>query len=167
MKRNLLRRLLGIKMVVLDADGVLTDGRIMKTESGEEILAFDVRDGMGINRLMKAGVEVAILSARSSGAVAARARELGIERVYLGRKEKGPVVEHLAGEAGVGLDAVAYLGDDLADIEAMQKVGLPAAVADAAPEVKEQALLVLAKPGGKGAVRELAETILKCRNEWP
>lgn len=167
MERNLTQRLLGVKMVVLDVDGVLTDGRIMKTESGGEILAFDVKDGMGISRLKKAGIEVAILSARSSGAVVARAKELGIERVYLGQKEKGPSVEYLAGEANIDMDSVAYVGDDLADIEAMRKVGLPVAVADAAPEVKEQAVMVLDASGGRGAVRELAEAILRCMNKWP
>ncbi len=164
---NLSRLLLGVKMVVMDVDGVLTDGRIMKTESGEEILAFNVRDGMGINRLKKAGIEVAILSARSSGAVVARAKELGIEKVYLGQKEKGSFLDYVAGEANVDMDSVAYLGDDLADIEAMHKVGLSVAVADAAPEVKEVAVLVLDTPGGRGAVRELAEAILKPMKKWP
>jgi len=166
MKPNLSQRLKNIKLLILDVDGVLTDGRIYKTTSGEEMLAFNVRDGMGIARLKEEGIEVALLSGRTSGAMMARAKELGIEKIFLGNLNKGEVLKTIIREIGVEYSEVAYIGDDLADIEAMKKVGLAAAVADAAPEVKAAAEIVLETRGGRGAAREMAEKILKARNRW-
>ena len=145
---------------------MLTDGKIFKTESGEEMLAFNVRDGMGIARLKKEGIDVAILSGRASGAAMARAKELRIDKTLLGKSDKVEAITTLIKDTGIDFGTVAYIGDDLADIEVMKKVGLAVAVADAAPEVKAVAHLVLDTKGGKGAVREIAEKILKAQNKW-
>ncbi len=166
MERGLTQRLLAVKLLVLDVDGVMTDGRIFKSESGEEILAFHVKDGMAITRLKDEGIEPAVLSGRASGALMARAKELGIEKLHLGKKNKAEAVRIIARETGTDIEAVAFVGDDLLDIGAMKLVGLAVAVADAADEVKEIAHLVLKTPGGKGAVREIAEKILKAKGRW-
>jgi len=166
MKRDLTQRLLGVQLVVFDVDGVLTDGRIFKSESGEEWLAFQVRDGMGITRLKQEGIEVAVLSGRTSGAMMARAKELGLEMIHMGKTDKAPAIESIAQEAQVDLSSIAFVGDDLLDISAMEKVGLAVAVADAAEDVKNVAHLVLDTPGGMGAARELAEKILKAKGRW-
>jgi len=163
---NLKERLKAIRMVVLDVDGVLTDGRVWITSSGEEALGFDVKDGMGVARLIGAGIEVALLSGRNSPAAAHRARALGISRARLGASEKTAALKEMAADAGCSLDGIAYVGDDLADLGPMKLVGLAVAVADAAPEIIEVAHLRLEKPGGKGAVRELAEKILRSQDKW-
>jgi len=166
MEEDIKQRMLAIKMIVFDVDGVLTDGRIFKTGGGEEILAFNVRDGAGIARLKREGIEVALISGRVSGATMSRAVELGVEKVQMGKKEKGEAIDSLAEESGIDLQAMAFLGDDLLDIAAMKKVGLAVAVADAADEVKDAAHMVLDTPGGMGAARELAETVLKAAGRW-
>ncbi len=166
MQRYLTDRLASLELLVLDVDGVMTDGTIYKTGSGDEILGFNVRDGIGIKLLMDEGVEVAILSGRVSHATMARATELGIERVMMGKHEKSSAIESLTKEAGIDLDKTAFLGDDLLDIPAMKIVELAVAVADAAEEVKAAANMVLDTSGGQGAVRELAEKILKAKRKW-
>ena len=163
---NLTERLEKIKLVVLDVDGVLTDGKVWVSSSGEEMLGFDIKDGMGIARLIGAGIEVAILSARKSGAVLHRAKALGIKKVRAGEKNKLKALKEMVKEAGCELEEVAYAGDDLADLEPMKAVGLAAAVGDAVPEIIEVAHLKLDKPGGRGAVRQLAEKILRQQKKW-
>lgn len=166
MERNLTQRILIVKLVVFDVDGVLTDGRIYKSDTGEEMLAFDVRDGMGIARLKEEGIDVAIITGRSSGAVRTRSKELGIDKMVMGKKNKGEAIENMAREYGFQMDSIAFVGDDILDISAMKKVGLAVAVADAVEEVKKVAHLVLEKPGGRGAAREFAEIILKAKGVW-
>ena len=153
-------------MVVLDVDGVLTDGRVWLTAMGEEMLGFDIKDGMGITRLIESRIGVALLSGRKSAAAAHRARALGIKTARFEVRDKSAALKEMAAEAGCSLNEVAYMGDDLADLEPMKSVGLAAAVADAAPEIKAAAHLTLEKPGGHGAVRELAEKILRSQNKW-
>jgi len=164
--KSLLQKAKEIKLLLLDVDGVLTGGEIVLTSSGEEIKVFSVLDGMGIKLLQKAGIEVAILSSRKSKVVELRAKELGIKRVIQGELEKLKAFKLLLEETGLSPEEVAYVGDDWVDIPVLRKVGLAVAVANAWDPVKEYAHYVTKIPGGKGAVREVAELILKAKGLW-
>ena len=153
-------RKLSIKLLILDVDGVLTDGRLYYRPDGEEIKVFNVQDGLGLKRLLKAGIEVAIISGRDAPASRVRFAELGINRIYLGKVAKLEYYEKLKSELGINDNEIAYLGDDLPDLPVMQKVGFSCAVANALPEVKAAAEYVTVHRGGLGAVRELCELIL-------
>jgi 3-deoxy-D-manno-octulosonate 8-phosphate phosphatase (KDO 8-P phosphatase) len=160
-------RLAGIEMIIFDVDGVLTDGSLIVDAEGREALRFDVQDGYGMFRGYRAGLTYAIITGRSSPVVAHRARELRIERVYLGQKIKRDAFAALLEESGLDPSAIAYLGDDLNDIEVMEQVGVSCAVANARPEVKEIADLVTEARGGYGAVREFLEMIIAARGGVP
>jgi len=153
-------------MVVLDVDGVLTDGVIRVGADGEEIKSFHVHDGAGIKYLIRAGIEVAVLSGRRAKAVSRRARELGIKHVLQGYKFKAEGLKKLTRATGIPADAMCFVGDDLPDIPVMRAVGLAVAVSDARPEVRRIAEYVTLAGGGRGAVRELAEKILKAQRKW-
>jgi 3-deoxy-D-manno-octulosonate 8-phosphate phosphatase (KDO 8-P phosphatase) len=160
-----------VRLLALDVDGVLTDGGIYlgATGSGErvEMKRFDITDGLGIDLLREAGVEVAIVTGRSSESVRLRAEELGIRECHQNASPaKLPVLEGVAERLGVSLDGVAFLGDDLADLAALRQVGFPAAVVNAVPEVRAAARWVSTRSGGAGAVRELAEFLLRARGAW-
>ncbi len=157
----------GIKLLFLDVDGVLTDGRITLNEKGEEVKSFDVKDGFGLKLLMRDGVEVVIVTGRRSRAVAHRARELGIREVYQGTSDKRLVCRRLIEKRGLMKSQVGSVGDDLPDLAMFRESGLCIAVADAAGEVREEADFITSKRGGHGAVREICEWILKCRGCWP
>lgn len=152
-----------IRLAVFDVDGVFTDGRIWLGSDGVEYKAFSVRDGFGIKALLRAGVEVAIISGRDSPAVNKRMDELGVTRVVQGREDKATALEQLLRETGVPAAEVAYLGDDTPDVPAMRIVGLPAAVADAHADALAAAAWVSTRPGGQGAVREFCELLLGAR----
>lgn len=147
----------------MDVDGTLTDGAFYIDEGGRESKRFDVRDGLGLVMLRDAGVELAIISGRASGATDARARGLGIVHVINGCRDKLPILKGMAGEMGLTRDEVAYIGDDLPDVECIKWAGLGMAVADAEPSVIEAASWVSRREGGRGAVRDAAEHIL-CLN---
>jgi len=153
-------------MVVLDVDGVLTDGVIRVGADGEEIKSFHAHDGAGIKYLIRAGIPVAILSGRRAKAVARRARELGIKPVLQGYKFKIDGLKKLTQATGIAANAMCYVGDDLPDIPVMRAVGLGVGVSDARPEVLRAADYVTLACGGRGAVRELAEKILKAQKKW-
>lgn len=155
-----------IKAVVLDVDGVLTDGRIGYGGDGSEIKFFHVRDGQGIVLLRRAGLSVGILSGRAGVANETRARELGLDFLVQGKGRKGDALEELLHEQGWPASTILYVGDDLGDLPAMRRCGIAVAVADAAAAVKTQADLVLTTAGGCGAVRELAEWLLRQRGDW-
>ena len=160
-----------VRLVIFDVDGVMTDGGIYlgATASGDrfEFKRFDISDGLGTRLLRDAGLELAIVTGRISQAVAMRAEELGIPECHQDRGAmKMPVVEDLMERLRIGWGEVAFLGDDLPDLAVMRKVGLPAAVANAVPEVKAVATWVSTRPGGNGAVREFAEALLRARGEW-
>jgi 3-deoxy-D-manno-octulosonate 8-phosphate phosphatase (KDO 8-P phosphatase) len=155
-----------IRAVILDVDGVLTDGGITVADDGSETKRFDCHDGAGIMFLLQAGIQVAILSGRQCGAVDRRARELGIRHVRQGAKDKLSAYEDLLRELGLADEAVCCVGDDLADIPVLRRAGLGVAVASARPEVREAADEVTQAPGGRGAVRELAERLLKAQGKW-
>ena len=156
-----LERAAKIRLLLLDVDGVLTDASIIYLPGGEETKAFSTRDGLGIRLLQKAGVEVGIITARSSEAVARRAENLDITRLYQGAGAKREVYEKIIAELDLNPEQVAYMGDDWLDLPVMTQVGLAAAVADAAPEVVETAHYVTSKPGGRGAVREVCDLIIE------
>lgn len=160
-----------IRLLVLDADGVLTDGGIYVADGidGEpfQLRRFHVRDGMAVHFLREAGVEPVIVSGRDSPALRQRARELGIEEIHqVPPDRKVPVVERMLEERGLSWSEAACLADDLADAAVMERAALPAAVADAVAEVKERAAWVTETPGGAGAVREFTEALLGARGQW-
>jgi YrbI family 3-deoxy-D-manno-octulosonate 8-phosphate phosphatase len=161
-----LRTLAAVKLVVLDVDGVLTTGQLPWSEGGNQHLVFDVKDGLGIKLLSRAGIGVALLSGRAPEATRARAAHLGIPHVMLGIKHKLPRLEELLAQEGLELRDVAYMGDDLPDLSVLKAVGYPVAPADAVAEVREVAKFVTSRPGGRGAVRELAEHLLKAQGRW-
>lgn len=160
-----------VRMVVLDVDGVMTDGGVYMGATTEghtvELKRFDVQDGLGVRMMINAGIHVAIVSGRVSKATDLRALELGVEDVFQdGGARKVPILEKLLAARGVGWDEVALLGDDLADLAALRRVGFPATVANAVREVRHVAVWRSLKGGGRGAVREFAEALLRARNEW-
>lgn len=149
-----------IRLAVFDVDGVLTDGRLWYSDDGRELKSFHVRDGLGLKRLMKHGIEVAIITARMSSMVTRRAGELGIAHVYQDQQDKLDCLKTLLHALDLPPDAVAYAGDDLPDLAVMQHVGLAATVADAHRWVRERAHWQSVSRGGDGAVRELCDLIL-------
>ena len=155
-----------IKLVAMDIDGVLTDGRIIIDSNGVETKNFDVQDGFGIVFLKKCGIKTAIISARESGVVAHRAQDLKIDKVYVGVYPKLSAYESLLKEFKLQEEEVCFIGDDLADISVMRRCGVGVAVANAVFEVKQIADYVTIKRGGRGAVREVVEMILQAQGHW-
>jgi YrbI family 3-deoxy-D-manno-octulosonate 8-phosphate phosphatase len=163
---DLEQRLARIRVLFLDVDGVLTDGRIWITPRGEEWKVFSVRDGAGIRLALETGLEIVLVTGRSTVAVDRRAEELGIRLVLQGVREKGVCVRELCEERGWEREDTAAVGDDLADLPMFAEVAFSFAVADAAPEVRQAADLVLERAGGQGAVREAVELILRAQGHW-
>jgi len=160
------RRAARIKLLLMDCDGVLTDGGLTLLENGDEQKTFNVRDGHGIVLLHRAGLKSGIISGRTSSFVERRARELGIEYVRQGCPDKIKDFEELLSQAGVSENEVAFVGDDVTDIPLMQRSELAVAVADAVEEAGSVAHYVTQLPGGHGAVREVVELILKAQGRW-
>jgi 3-deoxy-D-manno-octulosonate 8-phosphate phosphatase (KDO 8-P phosphatase) len=153
-----------IKLILTDCDGVLTDGGIYYSAQGEELKRFNIRDGMGVERLWKlAGIETGIITGELSPSVSKRAEKLAIIECHLGAKDKAATVRAILERRRLSSADVAYLGDDVNDLPAFALVGLTACPGDAFDAVKTAAHLVLAKPGGHGAFREFAELILRAR----
>ncbi len=155
-----------IRLLVLDVDGILTDGTIVYDSRGEQIQAFHVHDGLGIKLLQKAGVHVAIISSRGSEALSKRASELGIEHLYQNVTNKVRAYIEVAASLGVTEEETAYMGDDWVDIKMLKIAGLGIVVPNAASPVKDYAQYVTEKPGGHGAVREVCDFILKAQGRW-
>ena len=155
-----------LQLLALDVDGVLSDGRLYYTDQGEEFKSFNIRDGLGIKLLQRAGITVAIITGRTSAMVTRRAAELGIAHVVQGREDKLEALLDLCGNLKIDLSNVAYMGDDLPDRKAIMAVGLAATVADAASDVAAIADWQSRLPGGQGAVRELAEAWLRSLDLW-
>lgn len=154
-----------LQLLVLDVDGVLSDGRLYYSENGHETKAFHIHDGLGIKLLQRSGVEVAIITGRSSQLLERRARELGIERVIQGREDKLTALEELLKPLQIEWQHIAYMGDDLPDLAAIRRVGLGMTVANANPLVRQHARWISQLPGGAGAVREAAEFILDAQGK--
>ena len=155
-----------IRLILSDVDGVLTDGSIILDNQGIETKVFYVRDGLAIKLWQKAGFTFGILTARNSQVVKIRAAELGIDIVRQGFSEKLPAARAILEATRVQASEVCYIGDDLQDLAVMYEVGLAVAVADAATEVRQAAAWVTTAPGGRGAVRELVERLLKAKGRW-
>lgn len=155
-----------IKLLVVDVDGVLTDGAIVYGGDDLEIKNFFVRDGQGIALARRARIEVAFVTVRQSKSLSRRAKDLGVVEVHQGMRKKKETVQGIAERYGFKPEEVAYIGDDLVDLPVMKWVGFPVAVADAVEEVKEVAIYVTKAPGGRGVVREVVELILKAKGVW-
>lgn len=163
---ELCQRLSQVKLLALDVDGVLTDGGLYYTDSGEQLRKFNVKDGQGLKLLMQAGIEVAIISAIFSTATLHRARKLGIVHTFLGVEDKLSALKELCGQLGFSLSQVAYVGDDVNDLSVLQAVGCPITVADAMPGNQACAIYVTQKSGGQGAVREVCDRLLRLQDSF-
>jgi 3-deoxy-D-manno-octulosonate 8-phosphate phosphatase (KDO 8-P phosphatase) len=156
-----------IRLAVFDVDGVMTDGRLTYGPSGEATKTFDVRDGHGLVLLREAGIPVAVLSARDSEIVRTRMRELGVKLVGQGWRDKRAGLAWLLERTGLGENELSFMGDDVNDVPVLERVALAACPADATPEAQAVSHFVSSRPGGRGAVRELAELVLKAQGRWP
>ena len=161
-----LERARRVKLMVFDVDGVLTDGRLWYGPSGEEVKSFHSFDGHGIRMLGESGVRLALLSGRSSAAVAARAAELGIDEALLGVERKREAFEALLARTGIGREAAGYMGDDLVDLPVLLRCGFACATHEAPEDVRKRAHYVAAAPAGGGAVREACEYILRAQGKF-
>lgn len=152
-----------VRLLIMDVDGVLTDGSIMLDDSGGEIKRFSVRDGLGITTWLALGFQAAVVTRRAGAVVEHRMRELGISHILQGSLDKGAAVASLCERTGIPHEHAAFVGDDWPDLPALRAVGFPVAVADADAHVRAAAALVTRAPGGHGAIREIIETILEAK----
>ena len=155
-----------IKLLLLDVDGVLTDGGIIIDDRGVEAKRFDVRDGQGITLLLRAGIQVGFMTGRSSNVVRRRARELGVTRVYQAVQNKADAYDRIKKEARLKDEEIAYMGDDLADVPVLRRVGLALTVRNCWSRVTSSVHYVTQADGGFGAVREVSEIILTAQGKW-
>jgi 3-deoxy-D-manno-octulosonate 8-phosphate phosphatase (KDO 8-P phosphatase) len=155
-----------IKLLLLDVDGVLTDGSVFYDEKGREIKRFFVQDGQGIRWLQKSGIDVGFLSGRSSQAVTKRAEELGIRFCFQGIRNKMEVFEKVLRQTALQPEEVSFMGDDFIDVPLMKRVGFPISVMNGHPLVQREAVHIPNAIGGRGAVREVCELILRAQNKW-
>jgi 3-deoxy-D-manno-octulosonate 8-phosphate phosphatase (KDO 8-P phosphatase) len=155
-----------VKLLLLDVDGVLTDGGIVMSDSGEEIKRFDVRDGQGIKLLQDSGITVALITGRLSKAVSRRARDLGIVMVYQGVSDKLDAYAKIKAKSRCRDHEIAYVGDDVADLPVLRRVGFAITVDDGWTELKSRVDYVTRCKGGRGAVREVAELLLRAQRRW-
>lgn len=166
MKQQLTDKFKHIKLLLLDVDGVLTDGSIIYDDAGSQIKVFNVKDGLGIRLLMLSGVQVGIATGRRSKALLHRCENLGISLILDGLSTKTEVLDVIYHKTGIPADEIAFVGDDILDLPLMKKSGISIAVADAHELIRLHADMVTRAPGGKGAVREICEAMLKARNQW-
>lgn len=155
-----------IKLLLLDVDGVLTDGSIVYDDQGKEIKVFNVKDGLGIRLLMNTGIQVGIVTGRSSRALKYRCDNLNISHVFEGVKDKAAILDSIIEQTGLQPEQIAFIGDDLPDLPLMRKIGLPIAVSDAHEKVASEADMITEARGGRGAVREVCEHLLKSQGHW-
>ncbi len=159
-------KLAKIKLLLLDVDGVLTDGRITYDNCGNELKSFDVKDGHGLKMLQRAGIRVGIITGRSSEVVQRRAKELGIDILYQGALRKLDPYQEILSEQGLTDEQVAYVGDDVVDLPVLRRVGFSVTVADAVPDVSPYVDFVTLRAGGRGAVREVCDLLLRASGKW-
>lgn len=155
-----------VKLLLLDVDGVLTDGRIIYDSRGRDSKFFDVHDGMGVYLLHRAGIPTILITAKSSRAILPRARDMRVAEVFADISPKSAVLERILKKHRLTCEEVCFVGDDLVDLCLMSKVGLAVAVFNAAPEIKRAASYITIRHGGRGAVREVSELILKSKGRW-
>lgn len=155
-----------IQLLILDVDGVLTNGQFLLGPNGEEYKQFNTQDGQGMRSIMDHGIQIGIITGRQSQVVEHRAKDLGLSFLYQGCREKLTALQDMQNQAKLDLEQIAYVGDDWPDIAVMQKVGLPIAVNNARQETKEAAVYITQANGGEGAVRQVCELILKAQNAY-
>ncbi len=163
--KDILDKAAKIRLLVFDVDGVLTDGRLIVDDNGMEYKAFFSKDGLGIKMLQKTGVNVAVITARTSNVVIHRMESLGIKHIYQGQLEKLPAFEHVLQAEGIPAEQAAYVGDDVIDLPVLLRCGLAVAVADAHPLVKQHCHWVTPNQGGRGAARDVCELIMKAHGK--
>jgi 3-deoxy-D-manno-octulosonate 8-phosphate phosphatase (KDO 8-P phosphatase) len=163
---NVRQCILRVKCLLLDVDGVLTDGKVYLGAGGDEVKVFDLRDGSGIKLAQMAGLKVGFISGRPSAATARRAKELAVDWLIQGAREKGRTVTELGQKTGFSLEQICFVGDDILDLPALKIVGFPVTVADAALDAKGAARYVTHANGGNGAVREVVELIVRTQGLW-
>ena len=163
---TLSQRFKRVKVLLLDVDGVLTDGRIIYDSSGKDSKFFDVHDGLGVYLLKKAGIPTALVTAKGSRVIPPRAKDMRVEMVFKDVRRKSDVIATVCARLNVRPSSLCFVGDDLVDLGVMKRVGLPIAVANACPEIRSVAAYVTKRSGGRGAVREVAEMILKAQGCW-
>ena len=166
MKTSVINKAKKIKLLLLDVDGVLTDGRIIYDSGGRDMKFFDVHDGLGVTLLKKAGIPTILVTAKGSGAIKPRARDMKVDEVFADITPKLKVLDKVVEKYGVTYSEVCFVGDDLVDLCVLKRVGFPVAVSNAASEIKQAAVYVTRKAGGRGAVREVAELLLKSQSKW-
>ncbi|GAA4434139.1 HAD-IIIA family hydrolase [Pontibacter saemangeumensis] len=155
-----------INTFIFDVDGVLTDGLLYCFADGEQVRAFNIKDGFAIKHAIRQGYRVAVISGKDETGVRKRLKQLGIEDIYLGVEEKVDTFEDYIYMQGIHPATVAYMGDDMPDFEVMERCGLRACPADAAEDIREISTFISTKKGGRGAVRELIEQIMKAQDKW-
>lgn len=155
-----------IKLLMLDVDGVLTDGRIVYDSKGRDSKFFDVHDGLGVYVLRRMGIKTVLVTAKNSQVIAPRAKDMQVEAIYKDIFPKSKVVELVKKRFNLNREQICFVGDDLVDYSAMTRCGLPIAVSNACKEIKDIADYITKKPGGRGAVREVAEILLKSQGKW-
>lgn len=164
--QKIIERAKKIKAFIVDIDGVMTDGRIIYSIYGDELKFFDVQDGLGISLLARAGIKTFIITAKRSRIVKMRARDMRVEKAYQGHHEKLNPFMDILKRYKVLPEEVCFVGDDLIDIPVLKRVGLAVAVPNAVDEVKTQSHLITRREGGRGAVREICDMILKAQGKW-
>lgn len=155
-----------IKLLLLDVDGVLTDGRIIYDSSGRDMKFFDVHDGAGVYLLKKAGIPTILVTAKGSRSIRPRARDMRVAAVFADISPKSACLDKIIKKYKVSLEEICFIGDDLVDLCLMKKVGLSVAVLNACQEIKDAASYITSRKGGRGAVREVAELLLKAQGRW-
>lgn len=161
-----LNKLRQIKLLLLDVDGVLTDGSIIYDDNKVETKVFNVKDGLGIRLLINAGIPVGIVTGRTSEVLYHRCKNLGISLIFDGIIDKGDILNQIIKQTGILSEEIAFIGDDLPDIPLMKQIGFSVAVADAHQAVRENADMITSSKGGAGAVREVCEALLKAKGLW-
>lgn len=165
-KKSIINKAKKVKLLLLDVDGVLTDGRIIYDSKGGDIKFFDVHDGMGVYLLKKAGIPTILITAKDSTVIKPRARDMQIDAVFADVSRKSAILPGILKKYKVNTDQVCFVGDDLVDLGLLKRVGFPVAVCNATSEIKQIVSYITFLPGGRGAVREIAELILKAQGKW-
>jgi len=165
-EERLIEKIKNVRLLILDVDGVMTDGKIIIDNLGNEAKHFHVRDGHGIKVLIRAGIDVVLLTGRNSGVVEHRAKELGIREVHQGVHDKLSICEKILESKSLRYENIAFIGDDIVDVPVLKRAGFSVAVADAAEHVKKFVDHITKNAGGNGAVREICEMILHAQNKW-
>jgi len=166
MQEFLLEKVKKVKLLLLDVDGVLTDGKIVYDSRGHDMKFFDVHDGMGVYLLHKAGIKTILITAKGSAAIKPRAKDMRVDKVFSDVWPKTAVLDKILKKYKLKTDELCFVGDDLVDLCLMKRVGLPIAVFNACPEIKLKAAYITIREGGRGAVREVSELILKAQGKW-